>query len=68
MSAYTGHNMKLKKVEKLGAVYSPYTLKEVEKIRSPLHRFNLRFRTSGLVGVQNDVLAVTDYDESKWID
>jgi hypothetical protein len=32
MSAYAGHNMKLKKAEVLGAVYSPCTLKEVEKI------------------------------------
>ena len=68
MSAYTGHNMKLKKVEVLGAVYSPYTLKEVEKIRSPCTGLIYACRTSGLVGVQNDVIAVVDYDESKWID
>ena len=56
------------KGEVLGAVYSPYTLEEVEQIESPADGLLYMCRVSGLVHAQNDVLAVADYEDSKWIE
>lgn len=57
----------VKKGEDLGTVYSPYTFEELERIRAPCDGLVYACRVSGLVEPQSEVLAVADYEGSKWI-
>ena len=56
------------KGEVLGTVYNPYSLKEMEQIKAPADGLIYACRVSGLVEAQSEVLAVADYDGSKWIE
>lgn len=58
----------VRKGEVLANIYNPYTLQEVEKIRSPTDGLIYACRTSGLVGAQSEVLAVADFDDSRWLE
>ncbi|MCW4048833.1 MAG: succinylglutamate desuccinylase/aspartoacylase family protein [Candidatus Bathyarchaeota archaeon] len=53
--------------EVLGTVNSPYSFKELEQIKAPCDGLIYACRVSGLVEAQSEVLAVADYDGSKWI-
>jgi len=48
-------------------VYSHYTLKELEQIKAPCDGLIYACRVSGPVEPQNEILAVADYQGSKWI-
>ncbi|MBA7610980.1 N-alpha-acetyl-L-2,4-diaminobutyric acid deacetylase [subsurface metagenome] len=54
--------------EVLARVYSPYTLKEMEEIKAPVDGLLYACRVSGLVEAQSEVLAVADFQDSKWIE
>jgi predicted deacylase len=56
------------KGEVLGTVYSPYTFKELEQVKSPCDGLIYACRVSGLVNPQSELLAVADYQDSKWIE
>lgn len=56
------------KGEVLGTIYSPYNFSELEKITSPVEGLIYACRVSGLVEPQNELVAVADYRESKWIE
>jgi predicted deacylase len=56
------------KGEVLGTIYSPYKFNELEKITSPVDGLIYACRVSGLVEPQNELLAVADFKESKWIE
>jgi predicted deacylase len=58
----------VKKGEALGTIYSPYTFEELERIRSPCDGLIYACRVSGPVEPQSEVLAVADYEGSKWIE
>ena len=53
--------------EVLGTIYSPYTLQELEQIKAPCDGLIYACRVSGPVEPQNEILAVADYQGSKWI-
>ncbi|MBD3205133.1 hypothetical protein GF319_02170 [Candidatus Bathyarchaeota archaeon] len=57
----------VKKGEVLGTIYSPYSLEEIEKIRSPCDGLIYACRVSGVVEPQSEILAVADFEGSKWI-
>ncbi len=54
--------------EVLGTVYSPYTFKELEQIKSPCDGLIYACRVSGLVNPQSELLAVADYRDSEWVE
>ncbi|MBL7168918.1 succinylglutamate desuccinylase/aspartoacylase family protein [Candidatus Bathyarchaeota archaeon] len=54
--------------EVLARVYSPYTLEEMEEINAPVDGLLYACRVSGLVEAQSEVLAVADFEDSKWIE
>jgi predicted deacylase len=58
----------VKEGEVLARVYSPYTLEEVEELRAPVDGLLYACRVSGLVEAQSEVLAVADFEDSKWIE
>ncbi len=58
----------VRKGEALGTVYSPYTLRDLEQIKAPADGLIYACRVSGLVEAQSEVLAVADFDGSKWIE
>lgn len=58
----------VEKDEVLGIIYSPYTFKMLEQIKSPCDGLIYACRVSGLVEPQSEVLAVADCDGSKWIE
>ena len=53
--------------EALGTIYSPYTFEELEQIQAPCDGLIYACRVSGPVEPQSEVLAVADYEGSKWI-
>jgi hypothetical protein len=53
--------------EALGTIYSPYTFEELEQIQAPCDGLIYACRVSGPVEPQSEVLAVADYEDSKWI-
>jgi predicted deacylase len=56
------------KGEVLATIYNPYSLAEVEQIKAPCDGLLYACRVSGLVEPQNEVAAVADYRDSKWIE
>jgi uncharacterized protein len=58
----------VKKGEILATIFNPYSLLEVEKIKSPVDGLLYACRTSGILGAQAEVLAVADFDGSKWLE
>jgi hypothetical protein len=57
----------VQKGEILGKIYNPYSLKEIEQIKSPCDGLIYACRVSGLVEPQSEILAVADFEGSKWI-
>jgi predicted deacylase len=55
------------KSEVLATIYDPFSLRELEQIKSPCEGLLYACRVSGLVEAQSEVCAVADYDGSKWI-
>jgi predicted deacylase len=58
----------VRKDEVLGTLYNPYTLKEIEEIKSPAAGLLYACRISGLVEAKSEVLAVADYKDSMWVE
>jgi predicted deacylase len=58
----------VQKGENLGVVYSPYSFEELEIIRAPCDGLVYACRVSGPVEPYNEVLAVADFEGSKWIE
>ena len=56
------------KGENLGVVYSPYSFEELEIVRAPCDGLIYACRVSGLVEPYSEVLAVADFEGSKWIE
>jgi predicted deacylase len=56
------------KGEVLGTIYDPYTLKELEQLKSPVDGLLYMCLVSGLIEAQGYGIAVADYEDSKWIE
>lgn len=58
----------VEKGEDLGTIYNPYTLREVERIVSPADGLLYACRVSGLIEAQNEILAVGEFEDARWIE
>jgi predicted deacylase len=58
----------VRKGERLGVVYGPYSFEELEIVRAPCDGLIYACRVSGLVEPYSEILAVADFEGSKWIE